>query len=62
MWLKFHRSHLPNERRDAGKNGNIVNRCINWTLQQLVWFAAFQQPDLAVAAGTMLWFGTCEVN
>jgi hypothetical protein len=61
MWLlKFHRSYLPNERRDAGKNGNIVNICENWTLQRTVWFAAFQQPEGAVAAGTMLWFGTGE--
>jgi hypothetical protein len=29
-------------------------------MQQMVWFAAFQQPDIAVAADTMLWFGTGE--
>jgi hypothetical protein len=26
----------------------------------MIWFAAFQQPEVMVAAGTMLWFCTGE--
>jgi hypothetical protein len=62
MWLKFHGSHLPDERRDVGKNGSIINRGGKWILQRMVWFAALQQPHVAVAASTMLWFGLAQVK